>query len=135
NDSTLTGLDKLFTQEGRARDLSAIIEREIERAEEAPTVYDRIDLLRRLAKLREEVFGDLDGAIDSYEDLHARAPDDVMARQSLERLYEATGHWRDLADLILDTTPRSADGTARLLRAAILLEENVGDLPRARDVF
>lgn len=135
NDLTLTALDKLYTAEGRARELAAILERELGRVDAAPAVYVRAELLRRLAHLREEVFGDLDAAAQSFEALREQVAEDGEARQSLERLYEATGRSRDLADLLLATTPQTKEGAVRLHRAALLLEENVGDVARAREVF
>lgn len=135
DDATLTGLDRLFTAEGRARELAETLEREIARAAKVAGVYDRVELLRRLARLREEVFGDQAAAAESFEALRRIKADDAEATSSLERLYEATHRWRDLADLLLATTADERSGRARLLRAATLLEENVDEPARAREVY
>jgi tetratricopeptide (TPR) repeat protein len=135
NDTTLIGLDRLYTMEGRARDLATILEREIERSPKAPDRYDRLDLLRRLARVREEIFGDLDGATEAYEELRRAAAGDAEAAGSLERLYEATSRWRDLAELLLEMAPIGAAGHDRLLEAARLLEERVHDYPRASEIY
>ena len=58
------------------------------------------------------------------------APEDRTVRQQLERVYEATGAWRELSEVALADAQSSGDVAERfllLVRAGSLLLEKVGD--------
>jgi tetratricopeptide (TPR) repeat protein len=71
--------------------------------------------------------GDARGAL---ERARLVAPEDLAVRDRLERVYEQTGAWHELADLALGDARASGDVAARfalLLRAGTLLLERAGD--------
>jgi tetratricopeptide (TPR) repeat protein len=71
--------------------------------------------------------GDARGALERARGL---APQDRTVRERLERVYEATGAWHELADLALDDARASGDVAERfamLRRAGELLLEQAGD--------
>jgi tetratricopeptide (TPR) repeat protein len=71
--------------------------------------------------------GDARGAL---ERARLVVPQDRAVRERLERVYEQTGAWHELADLALDDARASGDVAARfamLLRAGTLLLEHAGD--------
>jgi tetratricopeptide (TPR) repeat protein len=66
----------------------------------------------------------------ALERARAAAPQDVGVRQRLERLYEQTGAWHELADLVLESAAAAgdvADRFALLVRAGVVLLEQAGD--------
>jgi tetratricopeptide (TPR) repeat protein len=71
--------------------------------------------------------GDARGAL---ERARLVAPQDRVVRERLERVYEQTGAWHELADLALEDARGSGDVAARfalLLRAGAVLLERAGD--------
>jgi tetratricopeptide (TPR) repeat protein len=71
--------------------------------------------------------GDARGAL---ERARLVAPQDRAVRERLERVYDQTGAWHELADLALEDARASGDVAARftlLLRAGTLLLERAGD--------
>jgi tetratricopeptide (TPR) repeat protein len=71
--------------------------------------------------------GDARGVLERARGL---APQDRAVRERLERVYEATGAWHELADLALDDARASGDVAQRfasLARAGQLLLEQAGD--------
>jgi predicted Zn-dependent protease len=71
--------------------------------------------------------GDARGALERARGL---APQDRTVRERLERVYETTGAWHELADLALDDARASGDVAERfagLRRAGELLLEHAGD--------
>jgi tetratricopeptide (TPR) repeat protein len=66
----------------------------------------------------------------ALERARATAPQDAGVRQRLERLYEQTGAWHELADLVLDGANAAGDVAERfklLVRAGLVLLEQAGD--------
>jgi tetratricopeptide (TPR) repeat protein len=101
----LRGLERLYTQEGRYRDLVGILEREYE---VVATERERIDILMRLAQMWEQEFRKPDNAAERLEQVLDIDPlhDDALCR--LEQLYRTMQRWDDL----VRTYDRHASATA-----------------------
>ncbi|HEX6272305.1 MAG TPA: hypothetical protein VFZ53_04675 [Polyangiaceae bacterium] len=65
--------------------------------EETPV---RRELLSKLGELSESVLGDREGAITAWRSRLDEGPDDTEALAALDRLYEATGHHRELVEVL-----------------------------------
>ena len=88
-----------------------------------------VETALRLADACERVGrpGDARGAL---ERARLVAPQDRAVRERLERVYDQTGAWHELADMALEDARASGDVAARfaqLLRAGTLLLERAGD--------
>jgi predicted Zn-dependent protease len=88
-----------------------------------------VETALRLADACERVGrpGDARGAL---ERARLVAPQDRAVRERLERVYDQTGAWHELADMTLEDARASGDVAARfaqLLRAGTLLLERAGD--------
>ena len=73
---------------------------------------DRVDLLKKLALLRETVIDDGGGAADSYQEILDLLPDDIDALRELERLY---------------VDQKKPEELARVLRGMVSHAETVGE--------
>jgi tetratricopeptide (TPR) repeat protein len=135
----LTELLKQDPKDLRALRTLASLEEALERWDAATGALRRLVALEegeagleaalRLAAACERAgrLGDARGALERARGL---APQDRTVREHLERVYEATGAWHELADLALDDARASGDVAERfalLRRAGELLLEQAGD--------
>ena len=84
----------------------------------------RRELLGRLGELCESVLNDTEGAITAWRTRSEENPEDERALAALDRLYEATRHFRDLVTVIERRRDLSQDSTLRrslMTRAARIL--------------
>jgi len=104
----------------------------------------RRDLYARKAELVERELADASGAIEAWcavielSDEVAARLDYERAADELERLYRASGRWRDLADLLGDRVERArseADEVERRLALADVLETQLHDVDGALDHY
>jgi tetratricopeptide (TPR) repeat protein len=141
----LGALKRLLHQQRRWRDLIGVLEREAGRS---PSPAVRAMALYRIGRLHSERLGNRDEAIAALERAARDAPNDVLVREELARLYEAAERWEPLVETLralADATGGVADGTsgagrqgrgvaervARLHRIGLLCEERLGDEDRA----
>ena len=108
----LEALERLYQHEQRWKELLDVYRREVD-LEADPQA--RLALRLKIAHLQEEMLQDVDGAIETYDEILADDPDNLQAIGALERLYAATERWSDLADnlskqLALRTEPDVALG-------------------------
>jgi tetratricopeptide (TPR) repeat protein len=107
NEHALRALDRLYVQGGQWQELADNLSRQLLQTEEPQA---RVELLVRLAQLRETRLGELAAAVETYRMVLELAPDSVEAVGALERLighaehelviaqilepiYQATGNW------------------------------------------
>jgi len=112
---------------GRWNDLIAILTRKAE----APNVPDgeRVKLLREVADLWSERFGNFANAIKPLERIAELAPSDVDAVSKLKEIYTKRRQWRQLIDLLGKeaTTLPPAERRAKQSEMARLAAERLGD--------
>ena len=124
-------LARLYEEEARWDDLRAILRRQADGAESAD---EREQLLARVARLEEDPIGDTEAAIATWREILAEDPDQMVALEALERLYQAGGRWAELVEILrrrasLAETPEAARDYLR--RIAELHEVRLGAAPDA----
>lgn len=95
---------------------------------------ERIEILRRLARLEEEDFRRPELAARTLERILARAPDSSDALDDLERCYRAARMWPELLAVLERAAINDADPArrgARLKRLGDVLESKLGDIRAA----
>jgi golgin subfamily B member 1 len=140
NDALLTlpaarALERLYEANEQYARLSEMIRVEI-RLETAPDV--RAILLGRLGELAEKRLKDPVAAIDAFKRRLEDVPEDAVALESLDRLYEATERWRELVGVLeqrRQSATRGADRQGLMRRQALVLSDRLGDAPGATEVW
>ncbi|HEX4450171.1 MAG TPA: tetratricopeptide repeat protein [Kofleriaceae bacterium] len=124
-----------FRALGRWNDLIAVLTRK----SEAPNVPDgeRVKLLREVADLWTERFGNFANAIKPLEKIAELAPRDVVAVARLKEIYTKRRQWRQLID-ILGKEARASSGDDRRGKQsemARLAAERLGDTRLAIEIY
>ncbi len=133
---TREGLERLarYLEDGAER-LATVFEEQSERIEDPVA---RAGLLVLAATIREEQLQDLDRAVALQRQVAELQPEDREPLDALERLYQLTERYEDLARVLrrkaplLDTIEEQKEA---LYRAAQIHEEMLEDLEAALDVY
>ncbi|HEY1552976.1 MAG TPA: hypothetical protein VGG28_34335, partial [Kofleriaceae bacterium] len=124
-----------FRALGRWNDLIAVLTRK----SEAPNVPDaqRVGLLREVADLWTERFGNFANAIKPLEKLAELAPSDSDAVARLKEIYTKRRQWRQLIDLLgkESRTLPAGDRRAKQSEMARLAAERLGDTRLAIEIY
>ncbi len=126
-------LERIYAVSGKNGELSSILKIEVTLEDD---VEKRRDLLARLGELCEKTLDDPRGAQEAWKTRLDDDPADATALKALDRLYERTGEWRALVD-VLRARERAAapdDGAARkafMLRSSGILADKLADVPEA----
>ncbi len=123
-----------FRALGRWNDLIAVLTRK----SEAPSIPDaeRVKLLREVADLWSERFGNFANAIKPLERIAELAPTDTDAINRLKEIYTKRRQWRQLIDLLgkeASTLP-PAERRAKQSEMARLAAERLGDTHLAIEI-
>jgi tetratricopeptide (TPR) repeat protein len=94
---SFTALKELYTNAERWDDLQVLYRNRIA---EVVDEDQKLDLLTQVCFLFEELIDDPELAIRAYRDVLELDPSHQASRRALERLYERTERWRDLAELL-----------------------------------
>jgi len=93
---TLTSLERLAEQTGRWHEVASRFDEEVhKKREEVPE--EVAHLAKRSAVINEVHLDDVDGAISRYQFVVDTDPGDATCIEALDRLYEQTERWSDLA--------------------------------------
>lgn len=127
NRQALDDLAGKYEALGRWNDLIAVLTRKADIAD-AP-LAERADLLRRIAGLWSERFGNYAQAIKPLEQLIEIAPDDAEAVTQLEDIYTRRRQWRPLIALLERKSRKRSGDEKRAVEAemARLATERLGD--------
>ena len=148
----IQSLDRLYGQAERWYDLLANLERQVELAD---NTGETVGLKHRIGHLWQLRLGDMARAIESYrealemdpshaETLHALdglvkgKVEPVMAARVLEPIYETTGEFAKLVEVLEVMVANNEDPLARvdlLHRIAILHEQQIGNAHAAFDAY
>jgi tetratricopeptide (TPR) repeat protein len=126
----LTALAERYEAQGRWGDLAGVLTRQ---AQALTDPAQKVALLRRIATLWIEKFGNHHNAIAALEKLLEIEPTDGLARTSLREIYTRGRSWRALLDLLrrelgfLDAEARRS----QLSEMAVLAAERLADLRQA----
>lgn len=127
NRRALEELAGKYEQLGRWNDLINVLSRKAE-LPDVP-VAERVEILREIARLWSERFGNLAQAIKPLEQLIELAPDDDDAAAQLKDIYTRRRQWRALIDLLQREVVWRAPAARRdkLVEMARLAAERLGD--------
>ncbi|HEY2733800.1 MAG TPA: tetratricopeptide repeat protein, partial [Polyangiales bacterium] len=99
NDVTLQSLDRLADKVSLWNELSALFDKGIaQHREDSPEIT--VDLALRAAHIFETRSADVAGAIERYRIVTEIEPEHLQALEALERLYEGTQNWAELASVL-----------------------------------
>lgn len=149
--SAFDSLRRAFEEAPEAGDLNRLesLSNALENWEELESVYDqarddaaepavRKDVGLRLARVREDYLDNVEGAIEAYVRVQDEQPGDPEALQNLDRLYQQTGQWETLVEVLRQRVEAASDQGVRnglLLRQANVLQEFLEDGPEAIRVY
>lgn len=103
NDPVALGaLERLYAKEERWEDVADILERITENVHEPEL---RRSSLEKLARLREDRSGDIQGAIDVWNQVRVQEPDATGVLDELARLYELESMWAELSEILRERRP------------------------------
>ena len=91
-------------------------------------------LLVKISRIQEEVLGEVDAAVETYQELLQENPESNEALDSLERLYLQTERWRDLVGIYRRRIDLATDQEERRdlwLRVASLYEEQLENVDQS----
>jgi tetratricopeptide (TPR) repeat protein len=122
-------LERIYGASGRNAELRSILQIEVKLETEKDA---RSELYARLGELCETVLDDADGAISAWK---ARLEDDsadALALAALDRLYERTGAYRALVDVLRERAANDPGARRELMmRIARTLGDKLQDVPEA----
>ncbi len=99
NEHTLASLERLANELNRWTEVTTLYDAELQKLEgERPDQF--IEMALRTAQVYELHVGDVESAIARYRSVVAMDDAHVMAIEALDRLYEATGRWQELAEIL-----------------------------------
>ncbi len=99
NDDVLAQFERLASFVTRWADLAGLYDKQLAAlADSDPARFTEIGL--RLARIYEEQLENWDAAIERYNMVAARDPENVTAIGSLDRLYQQTERWNELAAIL-----------------------------------
>jgi tetratricopeptide (TPR) repeat protein len=127
NGESLNALERLFAAERRYHDLVTVLSR---KADFARDVLEKKELLYRICEIWEDVLDRPDQAIQTYRRVLEEDPEDQNAIEALIRLYERTGNWTLLVEVLREKLEVAADDDERkeiLFRIARVCEEQLND--------
>jgi tetratricopeptide (TPR) repeat protein len=119
-------LARLLGKVGMAQKAAAALQRELELAGDGAEARDARG---HLAEIYERELALPAKAIEVYEAILARTPEDVVALAALDRLHSAAGHFEALADVLerrIEVT-KGPERTDLIWRRARVLEEKLGN--------
>jgi len=98
NDQSLAQYERLGSQVQRWADLATLYDEQLQALTGDPMRYGEIGL--RLARIYEEQLEDFDKAIARFSAVLEQDPENAEAIGSLDRLYETTERWQELAQIL-----------------------------------
>jgi len=124
-------LERVLTESNRFADLDRFLR---ERVAQARTNQEKIAILTKRAHLAETSLGDVEEAIQTYEQVTALEPPGGPAAQHLAKLYENRHDYGKLAELREKQLERTSEPEARLAllrELASLYHDRLGDREQA----
>jgi golgin subfamily B member 1 len=137
NEHTLGSLERLGEQTDAWGQVTQLYDAEIQKIrEEAPE--DVVDMALRTAMIYEVQLGDVDSAIGRYNLVVEADPGHVQAIEALDRLYEQTERWPELAEILRKEVAVAASPEDILhlqFRLGQVCQEHLGDVDQAIEQY
>ncbi len=115
----LTELEQIFVNDEDWENLQEIYAR---KADLAPSVEDRKQMLYTLGQMYDRDLKNMEKAIETYERILDEDPVDEVALQNLDRLYELAGKWQELVS-VLDVMIQNGQSDAEVAATKLRLGE------------
>lgn len=137
NEETLANLERLADSVQGWPEVGAAYDAELAKLSDEPQKL--VELGLRTARIYEVQLGNIDAAIERYRAVLAADGQNVEAARALDRLYEASQRWQDLAQIIKvtialpDTSPEEA--VALRFKLAQVNEGPLGDVDAALEAY
>ncbi len=99
---------------------------------------DQVSLWRRLGELYELQLQDVDQAVSSYKRIIEIDASDILAIESLERIYGTTEKWSDLIEVLATKAENTYDAEEQVsigFQSAKIWEDRVGDIDKAVSAY
>lgn len=122
-------LERLYRQTGAWQELAQILRARVDLTTDPD---EQIEIWRKLGELFEMQMGQVDSAIDAYNAILRIDPSDLLAIESLERIYEAYDRWQALVDILNQKAGATYDPDEIVQirsRVAVVLEERLNNIP------
>ncbi|MCK9462146.1 MAG: tetratricopeptide repeat protein [Proteobacteria bacterium] len=135
NEKSLLRLEDLAAQTGRWPDLAQLIDAQLKDADSSEVV---VPLGLRVAAVYEEKLDKVDEAIVRYQRVLELENDNRQAILRLDKLFQITERWADLAAVLVRESAITQDPDESLgvqFRLGQLYRQEIGDLDRAVEVF
>jgi tetratricopeptide (TPR) repeat protein len=133
--SALVALERLYTRTERWNDL---VDTLTKKATLVSGADEREQIRTRIATVWEEMLGNVDQAVVAWNVVLADNGRNVQALRALDRLYQAKGDWRDLADNLqqqLSLTKDPGETITLLARLGLLREQRLGEMGGAVETY
>ncbi|MBW2510239.1 MAG: tetratricopeptide repeat protein, partial [Deltaproteobacteria bacterium] len=133
NELTLTSVERLAEQTGRWHEVASRYDEQVQKKKD-DFPGEVVHLAKRSAVINEVQLDDVDGAISRYQFVVDVDPSDVACIEALDRLYEQTERWDDLAatlqmEAAVATTPE--DVLNLQFRAGQLFQNQLANMDSA----
>ncbi|MDD5308374.1 MAG: hypothetical protein PHU25_13720 [Deltaproteobacteria bacterium] len=127
-------LESLYTSAERWDDLLGLYRTALD---SLTSPSDRLEMLLKICFLVDEVLHDVPRAVEAYKAVLEIKPGNVQAVRALTALYEESGRYESLADLLTEEIGRASDADAVALRyrLAEILEQFLGRPADALDGY
>jgi tetratricopeptide (TPR) repeat protein len=131
NIDVMTELERLYREIAAWEELAQILTKRVEYSTDPD---EQIEIWRKLGELYELQMGQVDDAVDSYRHILEIDPSDILAIESLERIYEAYDRWDDLIEILNQKADATYDPDEMVeirFRIAQIWEERLDDIDNA----
>ncbi len=125
--AVLATLEELYRSLASWPELAQVLETRVDLSTDPD---EQVELWRKLGELYEMQLGEVDQAIDAYQEILSVEPTDILAMESLERVYEAFGRWEELVEILEKKAESTYDPDMIVdikSRAARIWEEELGN--------
>ncbi len=136
NEDTLASLERLANFVSRWPEVAQLYDGELDKLAENPDRF--VELGLRVAQIFEIQLDDVENAIVRYRRVSEVAPADEAALTSLDRLYQQTGRWAELAEVLAreaELDPGAEQTLSFQYRLGQLREKQLGDLDGAISAY
>ena len=135
NVEVMMDLERLYREIAAWEELSQILRHRVQLSADPD---EQMEIWRRLGELYELQMAQVDDAVDAYRRILEIDPSDILAIESLERIFEAYERWRELIDVLsqkADATYDPDDMVAIRYRIAQIWEQQLGEVEHAMSTY
>ncbi|MBK8260921.1 MAG: tetratricopeptide repeat protein [Nannocystis sp.] len=135
HEATISELSRLAGVTGEWERLAALL------SEQADNVLDpsiKVDMILRVARIQEQQLGAIEEAINRFRQVRDLDPENEIAIAELDRIFTSLERWPDLVDNLraqIETSDEENETIEHQFRMAQVYQINIGDLPKAIEVY